>query len=330
MKLVITVDTEADNQWDVRAPLATENLACVPRFQALCERFGFPPTYLCTHEVVTSTAFDESLASAARRGRAEVGAHLHPWSTPPADETWDAASRARPYPSELPVELLAAKLETLTAVIADRMGARPTSYRAGRWGFSAPQIPLLEQLGYVADCSVTPGVSWRRDVGLRDGGPDFTVAPVTPYALAAADPCRNGSSGIVEVPVTIVHTNGLMRRFGSARASYRHHRRSLAWRAADRFFQVAPQWLRPFPHMTADRLIAVCDTARQLELPVLQMMLHSSELLPGGSPYNDTPAAVDNLHDRLAAVFRHLAACGTEGATLTGAARDWRAGALGG
>ena len=57
MKLILTVDTEADNQWNVGAELTTDNLSYVPRFQALCEHFEFPPTYLCTYEVVTSALF---------------------------------------------------------------------------------------------------------------------------------------------------------------------------------------------------------------------------------------------------------------------------------
>ena len=102
MQLIITVDAEADNQWDVEAPQTTANLAAMPRFQRLCDRFGFPPTYLCTQEIVTSPNFRGTIAAYASDGRAEVGAHLHPWSTPPFDAAWDGIGAARPYPSELP------------------------------------------------------------------------------------------------------------------------------------------------------------------------------------------------------------------------------------
>ena len=324
MQLIITVDAEADNQWDVAAPQTTANLAAVPRFQRLCDQFGFPPTYLCTHEVVTSPDFG-TIAAYASDGQAEVGAHLHPWSTPPFDATWDGAG-ARPYPSELPAELVARKLATLTSVIAERAGARPASYRAGRWGLSAAQIGLLVTFGYRVDCSVTPGVSWQGDIGLRAGGPDFADAPAAPYIVSSDDPGRSGDSGLLEVPVTILHTSRLMRRSRVLRRSYRRHRRSLPWRAADRFFHVAPQWLRPYPHMTAERLIAVADTARRLGRPVLEMTFHSSELLPGGSPYNPTPASVDRLFDRLARLFQHLASRGVGGVTLTDFAQERGAG----
>ena len=318
MRLLITVDAEADNQWDRTAPQTVANLEAVPRFQRLCEEHRFPPTYLCTHEVATSAAFERTIGAAAAAGRAEVGAHLHPWSTPPFDPEWDVTGV---YPSELPALLLREKLATLTAMIGECAGRPPTSYRAGRWGFSPPQIPILTSLGYEVDCSVTPGVSWRGDRGLRAGGSDFVAAPVEPYEPAANDPCRPGCSGLLEVPVTILHTRRAMRASAWLRQSYRRHRRSWPWRAADRVFRVAPQWLRPYPHMTSERLIAVAETARALGLPVLQMMLHSSELLAGASPYTPTPETVDRLFGRLSRVFAHLAAGGVTGVTLTDFAR---------
>ena len=321
MKLIITVDTEADNQWEPGATLTTNNIAHVPRFQALCERFEFPPTYLCTHEVVTSADFDDTLRRSMRAGRAEIGAHLHPWSTPPFDAAWDEGGRARTYPSELPDDLLHAKLTTLTDAIGDRLGHRPTSYRAGRWGFSPSQVKVLSDLGYAADCSVTPLVSWARDRGLRDGGPDFTRAPLAPYSLSRRNVCRAGSSELLEILVTIVHTSSLMRRSRRFRRWFRRHQRSWTARAGDRFFRLAPQWFRPYPQMSAERLIAVYETASALGVPAVEMMLYSSKLMPGGSPYNRTHAAVDDLFRRLERTFAHLASRGVEGMTLTEFAR---------
>ena len=287
----------------------------------LCDRFGFPPTYLCTHEIVISQAFVSGLARYAAAGRAEIGAHLHPWSTPPFDATWDGTEAARPYPFELPADLLTRKIEMLTKTIGTAIGATPTSYRAGRWGFSAAQIPILRGLGYLVDCSVTPGVSWQRDVGLQKGGPDFTEAPLVPYQLSDDDACQAGSSGLLEAPVTIVYTNGLMRRAPGLRRWYRRSRRSLPARVANRLWRIAPQWFRPFPDMSLARLLHVYETATRLGLPAVEMMFHSSELLPGGSPYNRTEADVEHLFARLTALFRRLRSKGVEGVTLTGYAR---------
>ena len=322
MKLILTVDTEADNQWNVGAELTTDNLSYVPRFQALCEHFEFPPTYLCTYEVVTSALFKGTLGQPARDGHAEVGAHLHPWSTPPFDATWDDVDRGHPYPSELPTELLQSKLRTLTATLGDRLGQAPTSYRAGRWGFSPAQVLSLVRLGYLVDCSITPLVSWVADIGLRGGGPDFRKAPLAPYGLSQRDVCQTGNSGLLEVPVTILHTSALMRRSHLVRSMFRRYRRSIPVRAADRCLRLAPQWFRPYPGMSAERLITVYEAANAFGLPAVEMMLHSSDLMPGASPYNRTPAAVDDLFHRLERTFAHLVSRGVEGMTLTEFARS--------
>lgn len=324
MRLVITVDTEADDQWRAEAPQTVENLDVVPRFQSLCDEYGFPPTYLCTYEVAASPAFEAAIGMAASVGRAEVGAHLHPWSTPPFDPAWDGNGVAHPYPLELPPPLLADKLATLTAALQERTGRAPTSHRAGRWGFSPSQVPILTALGYEVDCSVTPGVSWRGDRGLRDGGADFSLAGLHPYELSADDVCAPGDSGLLEVPVTILHTSRMMRMSAWLRRAQRRRAGSPWWRAANRLFRVAPQWLRPYPHMTAERLITVCDTARRMNLPVLEMMLHSSELVPR-EPSRPGAVSTELRLARLSRVFAHLASRGVTGMTLTEFARAHRA-----
>ncbi len=79
-------------------------------------------------------------------------------------------------------------------------------------------------LGFRGDCSVTPRVSWLRDIRLREGGPDFTDAPAAPYVVSVDDPARPGDSELLEVSVTILHRSRLMRRRRVLRRSYRQHR----------------------------------------------------------------------------------------------------------
>jgi len=324
MQLIITIDTEEDDQWRSQRPATVENIRWVPPFQEVCNRFGFPPTYLCTHAVVSSPDFDAVLLPYERAGVAEIGAHLHAWATPPIDARWDGTKRATSYASEIPPSLFRKKLEVLTDVLAERRGTRPKSFRAGRWGFSAAHIEALLDLGYVADCSVTPLVSWA-DAGAKERGQDFREAPVRPYYVAWGDAGREGASGLVEVPVTILQTNDLMRRSPLLSTWYGRHRKTAPARGFNRFFRVAPQWFRPFQDMTVDRLLQVYRTARTLDLPVIQMTFHSSELMPGGSPHNPMQADVANLLAKLAAVFQHLAGDGVTGVTLTSYAEAFRA-----
>ena len=56
---LVTIDTEGDNLWAAPVEATTENARCLPRFQALCERHGFKPTYLTDHEMALCDRFVE-------------------------------------------------------------------------------------------------------------------------------------------------------------------------------------------------------------------------------------------------------------------------------
>lgn len=322
MKIIITVDTEADRAWTAPTDdLSIDNLRFVPRFQALCERYGMKPTYLCTYEVVTSKVFEETILSYQRRGAAEIGAHLHPWTNPPFLGGPDIANVDRSeypaYPSELPVSSLRAKLEVLTKAI-NAHGVTPTSYRAGRWGFSKEHIPILLQLGYTVDCSVTPHVDRSTYKGVSRFGPDFRSATsAAPYELSSNDVCAEGDSGLYEVPVTILHTSALMRRSESFRRLFRRFRRTLPVRIINRALNLEPTWFRPYPYLTARHMQKVYETAVALRLPAMEMMLHSSELMPGGSRSFRTDDAIEKMYKMLESTLRALHRSGCEGATLS-------------
>ncbi len=83
MKLAVTIDTEADAQWGPGVPATTRNVDVWEPFQELCERHGVTPTYVITSEIAEDERARELLSGWSQRGGAEVGAHLHPWTTPP-------------------------------------------------------------------------------------------------------------------------------------------------------------------------------------------------------------------------------------------------------
>jgi hypothetical protein len=157
----------------------------------------------------------------------------------------------------------------LTEKIAVRAGRAPTSYRAGRWGFAAAHVPVLVSLGYTVDCSVTPFVSWEDHAGRRGGGPDFRAALLMPYFLDPTDVCRAGGSTLLEVPVTIVWPSAAIWQSAYLRKTFLRHRETLMWRAFDKVFQLEPLWFRPYPHMSAERLLEVYRVARAQGLPAL-------------------------------------------------------------
>src|SRR5262249_46255785 len=83
--VLVGVDTEADDQWTLagRKRLEVRNAERLPGLQALFESLGVRPSYLVTHEMATDKASAPVLRALAKSGRCEIGAHLHPWSSPP-------------------------------------------------------------------------------------------------------------------------------------------------------------------------------------------------------------------------------------------------------
>jgi hypothetical protein len=319
LKVVITIDTEADDAWRQGERITVENLHAMPRLQALCDRYGMKPTYLCTYEVARAEAF-APLVKWQDDGRCEIGAHLHPWTNPPFQTSGAVhidPSEYPGYPSELLPDRFRAKMIALGQLLRERCGRAPTSYRAGRWGFAPEHIPVLLELGYIVDCSVTPLIDRRRNQGLRAGGPDFRRAPLAPYRLSPDDICAPGDSALWEVPVTVVHTSALMRRSAWARTSWSLLKRVRGAGALQRLFALDPTWFRPYPHMDAKKLLRVYRRARALGVPVIEMMLHSSELMAGASDdFPDAPS-IERAFAMLEETLATLAAEGCRGVTLS-------------
>ena len=277
MKIIVTVDTEADNQWNPSGAVTIENVFSLPRFQTLCETYKIIPTYLTTYEVAADSRAAEMLKEWSDRGTAEIGAHLHPWTTPPFYEN----EKGQSFPSELSDESLRTKFVSLTNLLTEKIG-KPTSYRAGRWGFDARQASLLAEFGYVADSSVTPGISWVETVGLvgGKGGPDFINEDIAPYKL---------NDQVFEIPMTILKTGLLRRR----------------------------NWLRIFSNTTPSKLQAVISAAKKRKLPAVVFMIHSSELVAGGSPYVKDATALEAVYARLEELFIFCAKEKIEGVSLS-------------
>ena len=318
MDLIITIDTEADDQWSRPKALTTENLGYVARFQALCDRFHFPPTYLCTHEIAAAPRFRQTLGEFQDSGRAEVGADLHPWSNPPFDASAGDGYEHHAFPHEMPVRLFERKLVELTGLIGEATGRSPTSYRAGRYGFSGEHVDILHRLGYVVDCSVTPHLSWRHVPGRPggSGGADFRRARPGAYRLDPRDCCARGESGLLEVPITILFPHWPFRASSIGQRWWADRPRSLAGRLLGKLGQ-SPSWFRPGRGAGLAPMLAVYREARRLRLPYVMLMFHSSELMPAGSPYFPDDASIEALYVTFERLFRRLDDDGLRGVTLT-------------
>lgn len=325
MKLIITIDTEEDDAWSGRGPITTENVRFLPRFQSLCELYGFSPSWLATEPVLADPRFAEALGAAVAAGRAEIGAHLHPWACAPYGDGRGPDPSVQIYPHEIPVGEFRAKMERITGLVRASFGVPAGSYRAGRWGFAAPQVPVLLDLGIHVDCSVTPHLEWGRYPGMPGGagGPDFRGAPRLPYRVDALDVCRPGITDLLELPMTVLCGRGPF----AGRPAMWDRIDALAGTPAGRVLRRlhwTPLLFRPWPGTRLRDLLSMRDVARELGLPYLMLMFHSSELMPGGSPYFSDEPAVERLYALLTALLQALKRDGITGSTLMEFADSWR------
>lgn len=187
--LFVVVDTEEEFDWS--APFSRGN-TCVTamrhigRVQEIFDRFEVVPTYVVSYPVAQQAAAADPLREFADSGRATIGAHLHPWVTPPFLET---ISNAHSYACNLDPALEAAKLTTLVGAVAQAFGRAPTIYKAGRYGLGVRSLAGLISHGITVDLSVMPHVSFA-----ETKGPDFSGFD--------ARPCWMAHGRLLEIPCT--------------------------------------------------------------------------------------------------------------------------------
>jgi hypothetical protein len=203
VRLAITIDTEEEGRWGGGYPRegnTCANIRWLDKLQPLRDEFGLRATYLVTDPVANDAEAKARLSDLVASERSEIGAHLHPWCTPPYEEI----DRSVTYAGNLPPTLLRAKLAGLTETLERAFGVRPVSYRAGRWGISATTLQALQALGYSVDSSVVP-LHWE----YGNGGPSSLSAPKTPYRPDPGNPLKPGASRLLEVPASVVMTGPL-------------------------------------------------------------------------------------------------------------------------
>ena len=290
LHLLVGIDTEGDNQWDEasRANQTFENIYALPKLHELFARRSVRPTYLVTHPVVSDPRCADVLRDLREQGTCEIGAHHHAWETPPfAPED----VRRHTYALALPAERFGRQVHTLTEAIEAAVGARPVSYRSGRFGFSATHVSMLERAGYLVESSIAPLF-----YETHKGGPDFVEAPLEPYFLSYDDACRPGSSRLLELPVSAA----LNRRY-PAWLRYQYARAPWPYttkRILRKLGIARMLWLRP----SFSSLDEMKQLARRLAsdgVPQLNVLFHSSEAIVGGSPYNRTERELEAFFDRL-------------------------------
>ena len=321
--VTISIDVEPDDAWTNHQNPSVRNVHELLRLHDVLRRHGAKATLLVTQRVIDDAACVRTLRRLVDEGGAEVGTHLHPWETPPF-LPGGMDTRYATFPHELPLASYTAKLTGLTESIARHFN-RPTSYRAGRWGFAAAHVRVLESLGYVTDTSVIPWVNWGTTFGVPlaeggHGGVDYRRAPRTPYRPAYEDVTRPGGARLVELPVTVGFTRSLP---GWLHGIY-GRLPELAWKVLRKPELVRAVWATPAEE-PLDRLERLVEDVTRRGGSLFNLAFHSSELMEGGSPTSRTAAETDGMFERLNRMLGMLAERGCAFATLTEAARAWAA-----
>ena len=279
--LVVSIDVEEEGLFSGAYPTnpGVENLKHLEKLEFLTRDFGIPLTLLTAHSVANSPWCVDTLKLWREERGAEIGAHLHHWSTPPIVEQ----GRGEPMLSDdIPMDVLREKFHSLLDSLERNFGHRPASFRMGRWDFGKQVETLLPELGFTVDSSASP---------LRYGPPgtDRFLTPVEPWWL----PCT-GSQGqrVLEVPITVLPVWGplaRMARAGVAPFSHRTRRKLLAKFKAVAAMGIQPVWFPLFSMKMAAR--AHINNGGS----VLCMFFHSSELMPGQSPHFPDEASVQAM-----------------------------------
>ena len=273
-ELVVVVDTEEEFDWSKpfsRSNTATRSVPGQAAVQPIYDRLGVVPTYVIDYPVATDPAAVAFLRRLKEEGRAEIGAHLHPWVTPPHGEK---VTTRNSYECNLPPSLERSKIVALTEAIESALGERPTVFKAGRHGFGASTARAIASLGYKVDCSLLPYHDMR-----RDGGPDFTRACAEPHWLYAAP-------NILEVPVT----NGFFGRLaGMGPAIARLFDNPAATRLRipgllGKAGLIARSRLSP-EGISADEQCRLLDALVKQGQRVFTLVYHSPSLVPANTPY---------------------------------------------
>jgi len=303
--LLVTIDTESDNLWAGKKDLSFDNLKEIPRLHHFLERHEVRPTYLVSYPVATSQIGREVLQPIARSDRAELGSHMHVWTTPPLKPVTSYDHSYCPLATEITEVLLKEKMKNLTNAVGELSGSQPQAHRAGRYALDSRVLLVLETLGYAVDTSVTPLLNWRERA--HDGtwrGPDFTRAPLNPYYPDRHDVTQSGSSPVLEVPVSYFVTRPLPRRL--ALLLTRLPRDNNLVRALRRTGLIRHAWLRPGRQVNGHVLIGVARALIMAGVRVLNVMFHSSEMAVGTSPHTRTHHDVEDSYRQLDTLLTYL------------------------
>ena len=281
-RLFVIVDTEEEFDWS--KPFRRENtrvtaIAEVDRLQRVLLPHGVKPTYVVDYPVAATLSSADKLGALARRGECQIGAHLHPWVTPPFDEPLVAANS---FGCNLGPAIEGAKIAHLKEAIVRNMNVEPKVYKAGRYGFGPSTAQILEDAGFTGDNSVIPHMDFR-----GEAGPSYLGFTPRPARFGKSRPmlelpCTTGFIGTLRAAGEPVHRMASSNVLKPARAVG-----ILAKTGVLNKVMLSPEG------NTFDEMRALTRALHADGLRTFAMTLHSPSLKPGCTIYVNTEAERD-------------------------------------
>lgn len=292
--LFVVVDTEAEFDWSRPLERALTNVGAidhVERGQAIFDRYGLRPVYVVDYPIASNPDSVAHLKRILDRDGCEIGAHLHPWTTPPYDESM---SDRNSYPGNLPPALERAKLRNLVDQIQRSFGIHPLFYKAGRYGFGPGTARNLAGCGIKVDFSILPGADLR-----WKAGPDFSQLEPTEYWV--------GDHDVLTAPMTR-STIGLLPGLGSwiDRASRAPVLRQVPIRPILARIRVADTITLTPEGVTAQEQIRLIQALLARGTRQFVLHYHSPSLQAGNTSYTPDEASVAHFVTRLDEVCQYF------------------------
>ena len=113
-QLIVVIDTEEEFDWNKPVDRNSTSVAAmqyINRVQDIFDDYGITPCYVIDYPIASQEASYKPLVDIYKNNRCEIGAHLHPWVTPPEIEDLLPENT---YPGNLEKTLEYEKLKNLT------------------------------------------------------------------------------------------------------------------------------------------------------------------------------------------------------------------------
>jgi len=282
--LLIVIDTEEEFNWNKpfdRKNIQVKNIAHQQKAQKIFAKYNIKPTYVIDYPVASQAEGIAPLKELYDNQLCDIGAHLHPWVTPPFTEQ---VNNRNSFPGNLSYKQEYQKLKILTETITENFGFSPTIYKAGRYGVAKNTAKILKELGYTIDCSIVPNTDFR-----NYDGPDFShINNCQPYWFS--------NNNILEFPLTVDYV-GLLSQAGNKFYNTIQQKKLIQLKIPGilsklRLFERIR--LSPEGH-TLDELKRLTLNMINQDHKVFCLTYHSSTLMLGGSPYVNNKNELNNF-----------------------------------